>query len=755
MRQIEHFVPGVPDEDDGVLSSLRSPIPRGVTHAYTAAYTGPGDVVLVPYCQAPAAVREVLAAGRRVLALNFDPVMLLITETALSPPAPEQLNATVARLGDSLKQGVPLRRVLEDLYRTTCPACLRPAVADYFIWDREEDAPVAKVLRCPACNWDGQAAIEPEDRARLAQVPARGMHYHYVLDRVAAGPAGGSQRTQLEGLLQLYSPRNLYALAELTLKIESQIADPVLRRALNLLLLDCLDRCSSRSPLPSRKARRRGLSRPTRFVERNVWYAFEEAAARLGRSAHPPVSRFAPTLEAFQSSAEDYAGFVGQRLVRDLPQLLSPRSIRLVLTSPPPLDSAAWVLSYFWGAWLLGTGPVAPLRPLLRQRTPDLMWYAKVMAGSFRNLATLLRDDGHLVLSVTGQRQAVVEALLLAAGRARLGVVSLLQCGTEYRLELAPVLAQAATPSPGPLNQQIRLIAAEAAAETIRARGEPVAWPTLYAAILERLAVKGLVVRALGAEGEGPSPLDLIAEQVHAGLEDPAFARLPGASGGEDLWWLAEPAGVAPALCDRVEEAAYEVLQGAETMAEADFVQAVYARFPGALAPAADLVAACLRELSREVAPDAWQLRPEERPAARQAEGREIVDHLLALGQRLGYRAAAWSPFEMAWFEGQEVRAAFVVRWRAALSEALALADRLAGARPYLVIPGGRAALVSYKLAHNPLWQQAVNGAGWRFIKYRHVRQLVAQPDVDAYALQTIIGLDPIVEKERAQLSLF
>jgi hypothetical protein len=56
-------------------------------------------------------------------------------------------------------------------------------------------------------------------------------------------------------------------------------------------------------------------------------------------------------------------------------------------------------------------------------------------------------------------------------------------------------------------------------------------------------------------------------------------------------------------------------------------------------------------------------------------------------------------------------------------------------------------------LAHNPLWQQAVEGMGWRFIKYRHVRRLAGQAEVDAYALQTIVGLDPIVEKESAQLS--
>jgi hypothetical protein len=91
----------------------------------------------------------------------------------------------------------------------------------------------------------------------------------------------------------------------------------------------------------------------------------------------------------------------------------------------------------------------------------------------------------------------------------------------------------------------------------------------------------------------------------------------------------------------------------------------------------------------------------------------------------------------------------------AAVSEVLALDGKLDGAQPYLVIPGGRAALVSYKLAHNPLWQQTVDVSGWRFIKYRHVRQLVAQAEIDEYTLRTVTGLDPIVERESAQIPLF
>jgi hypothetical protein len=305
------------------------------------------------------------------------------------------------------------------------------------------------------------------------------------------------------------------------------------------------------------------------------------------------------------------------------------------------------------------------------------------------------------------------------------------------------------------LDSQIREAARQASASAIRARGEPVPWRTLHAAIMAGLAERSLLVRVLGAEGEGPSPLDLVAEQIQLVLDDPGFQRLPPGDGGDDLWWLSDPAGAESPLCDRVEVEAYLILQHMADLTEEQFALALFQRFPGILTPEAGLLAVCLRSLCRQTASGLWQLRPEEAAEKREVERLEVIDHLLLLGQRLGFRAEPRAPFDAAWSKGRRVQAAFCVRWQAFVDEPLALAGQLHGASPYLVIPGGRAALLSYKLAHNPLWQQAVRDQGWRFIKYRHVRELLAQPDVDEYALQTIVGLDPIVEKERAQLALF
>jgi hypothetical protein len=754
MKRIEHFIPGIQGEQEGIVPHLRRPIPAGVAEAYVAACTEPGERVLVPYCQGSAGVREILSAGRQPLALHFDPLLALLVRAELLPPLARDLDAAVARLGDSPKQGMPLRHYLSQLYATTCPACARQAVAGYFIWDKEQDQPIAKYLRCPACGWDGQTAIIPEDWDRLEGIPVEGMHYHYILDRITPPQPERALRARLEFLLGLYSPRNLYALAELTLKIEGLFPEGSLQQALKLLLLDCLDQCSSLTPLPENRSRRRSLARPGRFLERNVWQVFEEAAVRLQALASKPLSGLSDTLSTFVSPDGEWAGFVGQGFVRDLTRALPPRSLRLILISPPPLDFAVWSLSYLWAAWLFGAEDAEPLRPLLRQRTPDPDWYARVMAGSLRALGGLLRDDGRVILILTDQRPALVEALVLAASQARLGVDSLVQCGRDYRLELVATFPQA-TPSEGALDAQIRRAAIASAVETIRARGEPVPWVTLHAAILQRLSRAGLLAQAAEPGTAEPSPLALVAEQVGVALEDPILVRMTTTESREALWWLAQPAAAAQPLSDRVETVASDVLQEALALTEADYAAKVYARFPGVLTPAGELVAACLRSYGREPTPGYWQLRQEDLPGNREAEREEIMGHLLALGRRLGYQAEAWAPFDVAWLEGQQPRAVFSVRWHAIVSESLALTEQAAGARPYLVIPGGRAALVSYKLAHNPAWQQAVDAAGWWFIKYRHVRELVGQPEVDEYILRTIVGLDPIVEREAGQLPLF
>jgi hypothetical protein len=75
-------------------------------------------------------------------------------------------------------------------------------------------------------------------------------------------------------------------------------------------------------------------------------------------------------------------------------------------------------------------------------------------------------------------------------------------------------------------------------------------------------------------------------------------------------------------------------------------------------------------------------------------------------------------------------------------------------ARLVVVIPGGRAGLIDYKLERDPRLRAAVTQGEWMFLKFRHVRRLLEEPMLDRADLHTVLSRDPIVEQSSAQLPL-
>jgi hypothetical protein len=62
---------------------------------------------------------------------------------------------------------------------------------------------------------------------------------------------------------------------------------------------------------------------------------------------------------------------------------------------------------------------------------------------------------------------------------------------------------------------------------------------------------------------------------------------------------------------------------------------------------------------------------------------------------------------------------------------------------------------VAFKLQRDPRLRRAAAEVGWQFVKYRHLRRILAEENLDRYALKQIFGLDPIIERDSAQMPLF
>ena len=69
-----------------------------------------------------------------------------------------------------------------------------------------------------------------------------------------------------------------------------------------------------------------------------------------------------------------------------------------------------------------------------------------------------------------------------------------------------------------------------------------------------------------------------------------------------------------------------------------------------------------------------------------------------------------------------------------------------------LVIPGGRAGLLAYKLKHDPRLEQAFQG--WRILKFRHLRRLSEWADLTLGTWNDLLDADPLGWDEATQLSI-
>ncbi len=772
MGDILYFIAGKPDTSSLLPGRFR-PVPTAVATACLEAYTRPGDLIVDPFCEGPTVAREALRLGRCAVGSSFNPLAVMAARLDLAPPARRQLNAAVTRLGDTPRMDVPLCEHIERLYAVRCPRCDRSTPADAFTWDRDAATILRVHWRCQQCHHQVAPPILGDEATRGEPVERGGLHYWYTVDRIA--PAGDPLRERAQQLLELYTPRNLYALSSLLMKIESLFDDET-RLALKLVLLACLDTCSSLYSSESASPHQR-LRPPAHFVERNVWRAFVAAADEFPVAQEGTPFPLTDDLQALLTGGESPCAALVPLGINRLAASLPPGRAALVIASPPRPEPAFWTLSWLWTGWLFGHRVAAPLKPLLRQWRVDWDWYARTMQAAFRALRSRLAEGAPLILAFDSPNPAMIEALTLALAGAGYAPGSWIQQADTHACRLTSRCAPSLPTPPTDLGRLADAMCAEAplaARELLISRGEPLTWDDFRLPIYHRLATSGLLGQVAVAEDLPAAPRAFVARQVQdavTGAEDLIGLEGTTETDGEAAvshpvrWWLQHPNLAAPPLDTRVEATVHELLLSTLILTGDALAEEVYRRFPGQLTPEASLIETCLRSYGQEITPGHWQLRSEDQPDRRAEEVVGIRQDLCQLGERLGFTVSLRAEsadvppghlpaFDVLWHDEDQPAYAFAIQWTARVHDLL-LAEAPVGVQPCLVIPGGRAALVAFKLQRDTRLLKAVTRDGWQFIKYRHLRRILAEESLNRHVLKQIFGLDPIIERDGAQMPLF
>lgn len=724
-----------------------------------------GTWLLDPFGFSPRLVLEAARAGYRVLVTVNNPVTRFLLEMSANPPSESDFKAALADLAVVKKGDERLQAHLQSLYMTRCEKCEQEAQAQSFLWRKGEDAPYARVYKCPNpnCKDEGERIATQEDIDRARRIAATdSLHRSRSFERVVK--LDDEDRIYAEEAIAHYLPRPLYFLTTVINRLDSLNLTPERRRALNALILVACDAGNTLWGHPSERPRPKQLTIPNQFREHNLWTMLERGLTLWSETGSGVV------VEPWPRRIPESGGIcLYEGRLKDLAHEVKKEiPIAAVIASIPRPNQAFWTLSALWAGWLWGRDAVEPYKLALRRRRYDWAWNATALNAAFSHMFEVLPLGTPFFGLVPEVEPPFLTAGLTAAGAAGFDLQSL-----ALRTEHDPV--QIVWKRGEHLKRETREPQVEEAREAMLAhlteRGEPASYLHIHAAGLVALAAS----HALRLKGqEFDDAMRKTQSVITKALDDPRFVHYSSGESIETGSWglshvtLSRKATKGPyqngrdsshppdaqndmheSLSDRVEVAIVTFLQKNPDSIYLEIEDDLYPRFPGLLTPPKGMIYAVLNSYAEKTG-GAWKLRPEDAAQARRNEMNVIAAMIETVGKRLGYSTRKTGK-NFLWEENGRMKYAFYVLASALIGRAIAETPHPPD-ETIIVLPGGRAALAAYKEQRDPALAERMKK--YRVVKYRLLRSLVELPVLTRDTLEEQIAGDPL-EKSKSQMMMF
>lgn len=731
------YIPGTQPVNPGLLSRFLPVLEEGTVSAWLANRVPTGSWLLDPFGFSPRLVLEAARAGYRVLVAANNPITRFLVEMAASAPTEVDFKAALADLATTRKGDERLETHLQSLYLTVCEKCGKTIQTEAFLWRKGEDAPYARVYSCPHCEDKGERLITPADVERAREVTrSAGLHRARVLERVA--PVGDPDREYAEEALQAYLPRALYALATLINSLDRLSAPPQRMRLILALVLAACD--MGNSLWSDERPRPKLLTVSNQFREHNLWSALELAIGQLAET-----SSQVPCVDWPRKLPESGGICLFEGRLKNLAeQVHKEMPIEAVVAAIPRPNQAFWTFSALWAGWLWGREAAEPFKIGLRRRRYDWAWNATALSAAFRHLADLLPAGKPMLGLLSEPEPFFVTSAFTAAETSGFNLSSIALRTDEDALQTAWVHSDKPRPpfrrDLGPIRRAIGLFLAE--------RGEPASYLHVHTAALAELTA----AHALQSEGE---ELDASLRSTNVLVESALTgdAHFTHHSQGEGVdtgtWGLLHGKEPFDSLSDRVEMTVVNFLVKNSPSLYLEIESDLYAHFPGLNTPSKAILYHVLYSYAvRERG--LWSLRSEDHPAARREELKQMAAHIEIVGARLGYGTRRDGP-SLIWERDGGTELVLYPVVSALIGRAVS-ANTHPAEKCALVLPGGRAALVAYKLKRNPSLAERMRG--WRMLKFRLLRSLAEIPVLTRQTFDEQVANDP-VEQAQSQLMMF
>ena len=747
----QSYIPGLSPADPGPLSRFIPPLEEGVISAWLPLHAPASSWLLDPFGFSPRLVLEAARAGYRVLVTVNNPITRFLLEMSANPPSEADFKAALADLAVVKKGDERLQAHLQSLYLTRCEKCEQDIQAQSFLWRKGEDAPYARIYKCPHCQDEGERLTTQQDIDRAKRIAATdSLHRSRSFERVVK--LDDDDRIYAEEAIEHYLPRPLYFLTTVINRLDSLNLTPERRRALSAMILLACDAGNTLWGHPSERPRPKQLNIPSHFREHNLWMMLERGLDLWSETASGVVC------EAWPKRIPESGGIcIYEGRLKDLAHEVKKEiPIAAVIGSIPRPNQAFWTLSALWAGWLWGRDAVEPYKLALRRRRYDWAWNATALNAAFAHLVELLPLGTPFFGLLPEPEPPFLSSALTAASTAGFDLQSL-----ALRTEHDPVqiLWKRGEHLKREANEPNVEDVREAMLAHLTERAEPASYFHVHAAGLIVLTTS----HALKQKGQefDEALRGTQALMQKALTEDERFVHYSTGEGVDTgLWGLStdRPSPAPPtdgdsaqgeSLSDRVEVAIVTFLQKNPNSIYLEIEDDLYPRFPGLLTPSKAMIYSVLYSYAEKDG-GAWKLRPEDVASARRNEMNTIAAMIEIVGRRLNYSTRKEEKNYL-WEANGQVKYAFYVL-------ASALIGRAIAETPYppeqviIVIPGGRAALASYKAQRDPAL--AARMKTHRLVKYRLLRTMVEVPVLTRETFEEQIAGDPL-EKSKSQMMMF
>jgi hypothetical protein len=284
----------------------------------------------------------------------------------------------------------------------------------------------------------------------------------------------------------------------------------------------------------------------------------------------------------------------------------------------------------------------------------------------------------------------------------------------------------------------------ETLANFLEEQGEPVIYPVLHAAALSGLAADEFPASSGEInQGQVVARFNSLLQQSLSYRS--GFLRFGGTQQTPESgsWWLSSSENAAPPLADQLEKTIVNFLIAQQTTTIVEIDRQVCGIHRGLHTPDPALIEAIVHSYAEQDHDliQELRLRDEDRSQQRQEDIRVMLKTLADAGKQMGYFVSGEQP--LVWGEGAD-RAKLGFYFLASANIARYILDRtIPPEHTVLVLPGGRANLVMFKLQRDPRLSQAA-GQGWRFLKFRQVLRLAENQILTWEIFRELLDLDPL-----------